>query len=272
MLTANFGFIHVPLIILLMIMAMLIAAAVGHLAGRSKRIGIGKVLIEMSLVGLLAARIAFVAIGFNKYRHALWQVLDINDGGFTIWAGVVAGVVVAIWRGWQSPDLRRPLALGLLAGAIAWDFSNAASLLKLTTHTALPPLVLKTLAEQPTTLAAMTKGKPVIVNLWATWCPPCRMEMPVLAAAQRKEIGVVFVFVNQGEGRAAVVQYMGDEKLDLANVLLDPGAELGHTMDSTALPTTFFYDATGHMIDTHLGALSPATLANKLGKLRTMSH
>lgn len=268
MLTINFGFMQVPITVLLMIMVLLIAAGVGHLVGRPKRIGIGKVLLEMVLAALLASRIVFVVIGFDKYRHALWQVFDLRDGGFTIWAGLLAAAMLAIWHAWQSPDLRRPLALGLLAGAIAWDFSGASGMLKMDRQATLPPMALKTLAGESVSLSALTKGKPVVVNLWATWCPPCRLEMPVLAAAQHREKGVIFVFVNQGEGSAAVMQYLGDEKLELANVLLDPDTELGRAMGSGGLPTTFFYDATGHMLDTHLGALSSATLAGKLGELR----
>ena len=57
--------------------------------------------------------------------------------------------------------------------------------------------------------------------------------------------------------------------MNLANVLLDSGAELGHAIGSTALPTTLFYDANGRLVDTHLGELSTASLASKLNKLRT---
>jgi hypothetical protein len=73
--------------------------------------------------------------------------------------------------------------------------------------------------------------------------------------------------VNQGESAATVRQYLQAKQPDLANVMLDAGKELGRQMDSTALPTTLFYDALGRLVDTHLGALSSATLASKLEKL-----
>ena len=109
----------------------------------------------------------------------------------------------------------------------------------------------------------------MVVNLWASWCPPCRREMPVLAAAQQRETGVMFVFANQGEDAATAQRYLGDSALHLANVLLDSGTELGRTVGSTALPTTLFYDAGGRLVDTHLGELSAASLASKLNQLRT---
>jgi thiol-disulfide isomerase/thioredoxin len=43
------------------------------------------------------------------------------------------------------------------------------------------------------------RGKPLVLNLWATWCGPCRREMPVLATAQQAHDDVQFVFLNQGE-------------------------------------------------------------------------
>jgi thiol-disulfide isomerase/thioredoxin len=109
----------------------------------------------------------------------------------------------------------------------------------------------------------------MVVNLWATWCPPCRREMPVLAAAQKQETGVSFVFVNQGEEGSTAQRYLNIEKLDLANVLLDPGARLGREVGSGSLPTTLFYDTNGRLVDTHLGQLSAASLASKLSKIRT---
>ncbi len=111
-------------------------------------------------------------------------------------------------------------------------------------------------------------GKPLVVNLWATWCPPCRREMPVLAEAQRDNPELTILFVNQGEGQGVVNQYLEAEALGLDNVLLDSSGRLGQHVGSMALPSTLFYDAEGRQVGSHLGELSRASLARALEVLQ----
>jgi len=249
---------------LLLLVSILIAAVVGHLVGRPQRLGIGNVLIDMLLAAMLAARIVFVGVWFDQYRDAPWSVFDIRDGGFNSWAGLAAATAVAIWHSTKHPELRKPLSLGLLAGTLAWAMSGAPGMLGMSAQTALPAVELKTLSGQAINLAALSHGKPMVVNLWATWCPPCRREMPVLAEAQQRETGVIFVFVSQGDDAAKVQRYLSSSQLKLENVLIDAGSELGRAIGSTAMPTSLFYDASGHLVNSHVGALSTATLADKL--------
>ncbi len=268
MLTMTLGPLALPINLLVPVMALLVAAGLGGLIGRRHKTGIVGTLTDMLLAAVLAGRIVFVSLWFDSYRSAPWGMLDIRDGGFTPWAGLAAALSVAVWQGWRRVDLRKPLLLGLGAGALVWGSAlGALRLLENTAHPGIPAVALTTLADAPATLPALAGGKPMVVNLWATWCPPCRREMPVLAAAQHREAGVSFVFVNQGEGAAAVAHYLAAGQLDLANVLLDPGTRLGREVGSLALPTTLFYDAAGRLVDTHLGPLSAATLAEKLNPL-----
>lgn len=270
MLNVQWGPLSLQVSHLLVLVSLLVAAGVGHLAGRRRKAGIVNVLSDMVWAGLLVARIAFVGTWFELYREAPWSILDIRDGGFSSWAGLTAALLLAIWRGWRHEALRRPLALGLSAGALAWAaMSGVLGTFDKVPRPALPTLALTTLAGEPTNLAALTRGKPMVVNLWASWCPPCRREMPVLAEAQQREPGVTFVFANQSEDAATALRYLNASALNLANVVLDPGAELGRAVGSTGLPTTLFYDAGGHLADTHLGELSAASLASKLNPLRT---
>ena len=171
---------------------------------------------------------------------------------------------VAVWRGWRQQPLRKPLSLGLLAGALAWDMSGASSMAGMGHQVGWPTVPLITLTGAKVTLSAMANGKPMVVNLWASWCPPCRREMPVLAAAQKQETRVQFVFANQGEEVSAAQSYLNSENLSLVDVVLDADAELGRAIGSTALSTTLFYDPSGKLQDVHLGALSAASLADKL--------
>ncbi|MES2405709.1 MAG: TlpA disulfide reductase family protein [Pseudomonadota bacterium] len=269
MLTINIGPFALSSNVLVMLAAGLAAAGAGHLAGRRQHTGIVNTLFDMLFAGVIMARIAFVVAWFDTYRSAPWSMLDIRDGGFMVWAGVAAALLVAIWRGWRQPIQRKPLMLGLMAGMLVWGVLFGA--LRNTEQPVLPKQMLMTLAGEPTDLAALAHGKPMVVNLWASWCPPCRREMPALAAAQKRETGVSFVFVNQGEEAEAAQHYLSTEKIDLANVLLDPTASIGHTVGSGALPTTLFYNAKGQLIDTHVGGLSDASLANKLNQMRPAS-
>lgn len=268
--TLNIGPLSLPITLFLMLVALLVAAGVGRLVGAGQRTGVANILIDMLIAAVLVARIAFVVIWFDTYRDTPWSMLDIRDGGFTPWAGLIAALLVAFWRAWHRPALRRPLAFGLAAGAFAWGGLFAA--IRLMENTTMPQAPLATLAGEQTTLAALAQGKPMVVNLWASWCPPCRREMPVLAAAQKQETGMRFVFVNQGEDGTKVQHYLSGAGLDLANVVLDPFTALGREVGSGALPTTLFYNASGRLVDVHLGPLSTASLASKLDRLRSPAN
>ena len=108
------------------------------------------------------------------------------------------------------------------------------------------------------------KGGPLVINLWATWCPPCRREMPVLQNAQHQHENVTFLFVNQGESMQSVSTFLETQGLNLSNVLFDSGGQLGQKVGSMALPTTLFYNADGRLLASHLGELSEASLARAL--------
>ena len=269
LLSINLGPFAVPLGQLFVLTGLVVATGAGYLAGRRQQVGIGNVLMDMLLVAMLAARLVFVAIWFDVYRTAPWSILDIRDGGFHVWGGLVAALLVVAWAGWRKPALRQPLVIGLTAGVLVWAaLTGTSRALDAATSQSLPSVSLKTLAGEPADIFAMTKGKPSVVNLWASWCPPCRREMPVLAAAQKQETGVNFVFVNQGEDAATAQRYLSQGSFSLSNVLLDAGTGFGRAAGSAGLPTTFFYDANGRLVDTHLGELSAATLASKLSRLR----
>jgi thiol-disulfide isomerase/thioredoxin len=270
MLTLNIGPLSLPITLFLMLVALLVAAGVGRLVGGSQRTGVGNIAIDMLVAAVLVARIAFVSIWFDTYRNSPWSTLDIRDGGFTPWAGMMAALLVAFWRAWRRPALRRPLAFGLAAGAVAWGGLFGA--IRMMENTTVPQASVTTLAGEPTNLAALARGKPMVVNLWASWCPPCRREMPVLAAAQKQQTSLSFVFVNQGEDGETAQHYLTAAGLDLANVVIDPGTVLGREVGSGALPTTLFYDANGRLVDTHLGPLSAASLASKLDQFRSPSN
>ena len=101
---------------------------------------------------------------------------------------------------------------------------------------------------KPVTLAAF-HGKPVLLNLWATWCAPCVAEMPTLdAAAKRLDGRVAVIAVSQDlDGKAKVEPFFASHKFAALKPYLDP--KLGLSLAYRAsLPTTILLDSTGHEV------------------------
>lgn len=266
MLTLELVGLALPVHRLLLILAIVVAWATAALVGRRERRVVGDVLWRMLWTGVLAARAVFVLQYWDAYRQNLLGIIDIRDGGFSLWAGIVVALCVAGWSGLRRPALRRPLAIAVSAGAMTWGSTTGALLWLNQQSRALPQLQLQTLQGRSISLPSLTV-EPMVINLWASWCPPCRREMPMLEQAQHAHPQVTFVFVNQGEGAAVVRDYLQQTRLALGNVLLDPERRLGRIIGSTLMPTTLFYDADGKLVDSHLGMLSRATLRSKLSQL-----
>ena len=178
----------------------------------------------------------------------------------------IAAMPGAIRRGWRGLSARKRTFLALALWVLAWQGVQGG--LRLMDKPALSEMQVTLLSGESIKLAALADGKPMVVNLWASWCPPCRREMPVLAAAQQRETGISFVFANQGENAATVQRYLSASQLDLANVLLDRDTRLGFVAGSGMLPITLFYDASGQLVASRRGELSAASLASNLKQLR----
>src|SRR5690606_19383793 len=176
-------------------------------------------------------------------RHRRW--------GFTWWLGVLVAVAY-IWRRTRSARiLRVPVLAGVMAGVVVWTLAGGVLALFLRSAPPLPDLQLATLDEQPVSLGEYA-GRPVVLNLWASWCPPCRREMPVCEQAQAQFPDVAFVLINQGESAQQAQAFLESEGLSLTDVLLDPASQAMQTMRSRGLPTTVFFDAQGRQVDAHL--------------------
>lgn len=269
MLSVHFGPFASSLDRAILLFAILVTVVVGALLGRRRQVAASSAALNVLLIGLVAARLGFIVRYFDAYRHDWLGMLDIRDGGFDPVSGVVVGSLVAIWMLWRSPALRKPLGIALLSGAATWAVTAGLITLMDRQSRGLPQVELRTMTGETVTLSSVaTPGKPMVVNLWATWCPPCRREMPMLAAAQQQYSDVTFVFVNQGEDREEIRHFLDQGALTLDHVLLDARGTLGQAVGSRALPTTLFYHPDGRLVDTHLGELSRATLARGLERTR----
>lgn len=256
-----------PLVLLVVsIVVATIAGRAGPRAPGQPPVRVMSTFIDMLLVGLLVGRGVFVLQWLPLYRADPWSILRPGDGGYSVWAGVLAALACGVWVTRRDDLRRRSLVFGTLAGLATWALLAGSIALLERAYVRLPPAPLTRLEGGSVQLSTLS-DQPIVVNLWATWCPPCRREMPVLAQAQRAHPDVTFAFVNQGEGAADIRRYLQSGSLQLHNVMLDPFFSVSQATGARGLPTTLFFDREGRMVDTHVGELTPAGLAHKLRRL-----
>jgi thiol-disulfide isomerase/thioredoxin len=97
---------------------------------------------------------------------------------------------------------------------------------------------------------AVFQGKPLLVNLWATWCAPCVAEMPTLDALAGRTNGrlQVLALSQDADGRAKVEAFFNQHRFRTIEAYLDPKMEMMGAMKLDALPMTILYDASGREV------------------------
>ncbi|KGI78370.1 hypothetical protein LF63_0105225 [Oleiagrimonas soli] len=251
-----------PLLVLLAAVAVAMIAA-GSMEKR-RGVAVQTPLWIALLIALLVARLGFVVRRWPDYASQPWSILNVRDGGFLAWPGVVALLIVLGLFMARRRALRVPLAAAGGFGLAVWlVVTLAVTQLSAAMQRPLPDLTLHTLDGASVSLKDF-RGQPTVVNLWATWCPPCRREMPMLIDAQARMPGTHVVFVDQAESPATVRAYLQQLPHAPRNVLIDDAQQLAKHFDLRGTPTTLFVDADGIVRNIHVGELSAATLAEGL--------
>jgi thiol-disulfide isomerase/thioredoxin len=140
-------------------------------------------------------------------------------------------------------SIARAAAAAVMAVAA---IASAETQIKPWTARATPSLALQDLDGRRVELSNL-RGRVVILNFWATWCIPCRDELPSLQRLRKKMAGkpVEVLTVNYGEMAERVKPFLQKEGLDLP-VLLDTQKDAGRDWSVGGLPMTFVLDASGH--------------------------
>ena len=157
-------------------------------------------------------------------------------GGLLAALGLI--VSVNLWRsGHVSSEMAGSLTGPVAAGKMAADFK------------------LKDLKGNAVSLSSM-RGKVVFLNIWATWCAPCREEMPSIESLYEKFRGdkdfVVLAVSQDTDGSKAVAPYVEKNGLSFT-VLLDPQNEVGDEYNVSGIPETFIIGRDGRIVAHHLG-------------------
>lgn len=112
-----------------------------------------------------------------------------------------------------------------------------------------------------TTLGALMDGRPTLLVVWATWCQPCRKELPEIQQFARANPGIKVVTVNLGDDRESVTAFLDELNVDLATVI-DTEGRLTSATKVASVPSLAMLAATGEVVSRHTGELEPDTLGS----------
>ena len=211
------------------------------------------------LAWLIAARLGHVLMHWDSYASAPLDILKFWQPGYSAAWGLLGG---AAWSAWFlrqrlvtliTAQVLLATAFAAWLGLMLWNPLGSDSQVQ-----TLPELTLENLDGEPVDLPSL-RGEMIVLNLWATWCPPCRREMPLLAQADARD-GVRVVVANQGESLLEVARYLDTHGLAFEYALLDPQQQLMALTAAPGLPTTLLFDASGRLVEQHVGELSRAQL------------
>jgi len=233
------------------------------------------------VVGLVLWKLTPVWTRWDNVFDNPMILLSMNGGLAAILGGVFAFVSIVVLSLWQvhkeNPEVRRwPLALPVVVGLAVVGL-----------WTVLEPLVVPRPGAEPgSAVQALVpdfegrqhalgdwKGKVVVVNFWATWCPPCLAELPEFQTFTQKPSDKVVVLgvdliATEKEGAAGVIRYLSQKKMHWTQ-LSDPEGTLQKAFAVTVIPTTVVLDPEGRVVDRREGAVDLFWLRGLEGRFGT---
>lgn len=238
------------------------------------------------VAGLVVARVAHAALYWDAYAAAPWTVLYFWQPGYLPVAGLAGGALYVLYRlHGQSADRRLPCLRAVSTGFAAGAVLLAVALGSMGWFTGtggaqagdkVEDFQLVNLDGERVALSDLA-GKGMVLNFWATWCPPCRREMPLLESAwnEYRSRNVVIIGIDVGEPPDTVRRYVDSIGVTYPIWVDAPRGAAGFNdtnelltrFGGVGLPTTVFIGADGAIKKTHIGELNRALLQEWLPRL-----
>lgn len=135
-----------------------------------------------------------------------------------------------------------------------------------------PDVALHCLTGPGMTRVSLTHGRPEVINMWASWCYPCREEIGELEQAHRR-LGtrVLFLGIDERDQRAPAVAFLGDHGVSYPQAM-DPNGHFARALGFLGVPNTIAIDAAGHVVYRYRGQLTAAALDDLLAALGIRSE
>lgn len=261
----NLGPFALPLEPLLLFGSGLFGIIVAAILSRKQPGSVTDPLLMMLLFGLVIGRIVFV-IKFADQYDSVWQMLDFRDRGVDWVSGMIAMASFLLWQIKRLPEQRIALFGGalsiLLFFTVATVWLNSGR-----NEQSLPDTALIQLDGESVSLPDLAENQVTVVNLWASWCPPCQREMPAFAKAEQQYPDIRFVMLNQQESTETVKRFLADQNLTFEHVLLDKAGQVAERFAAHGLPVTLVFDGQGKLLESHMGEVSAASLTATLTPL-----
>ncbi len=156
-------------------------------------------------------------------------------------------------------------------GLLVWGMLNKEPITGLSGITMVnrpaPDFTLTTFTGDTISLAGL-KGKPIVINFWASWCPPCRIEAPLLERTWRayKDRGVIFIGVDIQDKEEDALNYIREFDITYPNAP-DPTGEVSIDYGVSGLPVTFFISRKGEIVRRWVGAIEKEVLISAIEEI-----
>jgi thiol-disulfide isomerase/thioredoxin len=237
-------------------------------------------------IGIVASRPSFVLLNWSSFSAKPWTILYLWQPGYSFSVGLVAALAYIFYRIYrQEVERRRAVVSSLSAGFALPVLLFIGMLLTMNRFVdveiyipgdTVPNDKVTDLYGEPASFADFV-GKGLVVNFWATWCPPCRREMPLLEEVYNKykSRNITVIGVSVDNSRDAIKNYVESvsvtypiwEDSVIRSNNLPGGTSLSSMFGVVGFPTTFFIDANGVIQSSYVGELNLAILNKRISGL-----